>query len=154
MKKTKQKNSNKINNTTITKYRTNIDAILASNDGTAGGAIQALMEEGIAGKIPVSGQDAELVACQRIAAGLQSMTIYKPIQKLASAAADLAYRQGKRMPVIARDSTFNEKIEVPSVLLEVVTVTADNLKSTVITDGFHSFEDIYGSVPITQKPKE
>lgn len=148
----KPENAKKITNAAITRFGTNIDAILASNDGTAGGAIQALMEEGLAGKIPVSGQDAELVACQRIAAGLQSMTIYKPIHKLATAAAELAYRLGNRMPVVAKGSTFNGKIEVPSVLLEVVTVTAENLKSTVIADKFHSFEDIYGSVPATQKP--
>ena len=148
----KPENAKKITNAAITRFGTNIDAILASNDGTAGGAIQALMEEGLAGKIPVTGQDAELVACQRIAAGLQSMTIYKPIHKLAAAAAELAFRLGNRMPVVARGSTFNGKIEVPSVLLEVVTVTAENLKSTVIADKFHSFEDIYGSVPATPKP--
>jgi D-xylose transport system substrate-binding protein len=148
----KPENAKKITNAAITRFGTNIDAILASNDGTAGGAIQALMEEGLAGKIPVSGQDAELVACQRIAAGLQSMTIYKPIQKLATTAAERAYRLGKRMPVIAKGSTFNGKIEVPSVLLEVITVTAENLKSTVIADKFHSYEDVYGSVPVTQKP--
>jgi D-xylose transport system substrate-binding protein len=150
----KPENAKKITNAAITQHGSNFDAILAANDGTAGGAIQALMEEGLAGKILVTGQDAELVACQRIAAGTQAMTIYKPIHKLATTAAELAYKLGKRMPVIARDSTNNGKIDVPSVLLEVITVTKENLKSTVIADGFHSMADIYGVVPPQEATKK
>lgn len=146
----KPENAKKIANAAITRHGTDFDAILASNDGTAGGAIQALMEEGLAGKILVTGQDAELVACQRIAAGTQAMTIYKPIRKLASAAAELAYRLGKREPVIAKDTTNNGKIDVPAVLLEVITVTPENLKSTVIADGFHSEAEVYGATPAKQ----
>ena len=74
----KPENAKKIANAAITKAGPNFDAILASNDGTASGAIQALSEEGLAGKILVTGQDAELSACQRIANGTQAMTIYKP----------------------------------------------------------------------------
>jgi len=139
----KPESAKKITDAAITQNGTNFDAILASNDGTAGGAIQALMEEGLAGKILVTGQDAELVACQRIAAGTQSMTIYKPIRKLASAAAEIAVKMGKRLPVVAKGSINNGKIDVPSVLLEVITVTKDNLKSTVIADGFLSNADVY-----------
>ena len=62
-------NAKRITNAAITNVGRNIDAILASNDGTAGGAIQALLEEGLAGKVLVTGQDAELSACQRIVAG-------------------------------------------------------------------------------------
>ena len=82
------------------------------------------------------------------------MTIYKPIHKLAAAAVDLAVSLGKRSPVIAKGSTNNGKIDVPSVLLEVVTVTKENLKSTVIADGFHSNEEVYRNVPEEQRPKE
>jgi hypothetical protein len=57
----------------------NFDAILASNDGTAGGAIQALSEEGLAGKVLVTGQDAELSAASGSSTALQAMTIYKPL---------------------------------------------------------------------------
>ena len=88
----KPENAKKIMNAAITKAGPQIDAVLASNDGTAGGAIQALLEEGLSGKILVTGQDADLAACQRIAAGSQSMTIYKPVKQLATAAADLAYK--------------------------------------------------------------
>ena len=75
----KPENAKKIASAAITKAGANFDAILASNDGTAGGAIQALSEEGLAGKILVTGQDAELSACQRIVNGTQAMTIYKPL---------------------------------------------------------------------------
>ncbi len=148
----KPENAKKITNAAITKYGSNFDAILASNDGTAGGAVQALQEEGLAGKIFVTGQDAELVACQRIAAGVQAMTIYKPIKKLATAAAELAAKLGKRLPVIATATTNNGKADVPAVLLEVITVTRENLKETVIADGFHSEADVFRNVSPESKP--
>lgn len=148
----KPENAKKITNAAITENGSNFDAILAANDGTAGGAIQALSEEGLAGKILVTGQDAELVACQRIAGGTQAMTIYKPIKKLATEAANLAVKLAKGKPVIATATTNNQKIDVPSVLLEVIAVTRDNLKSTVIADGYHSYEDVYGNVPADQRP--
>jgi len=85
-------NAKKIANAAITKAGHNFDAILASNDGTAGGAIQALIEEGLAGKIIVTGQDAELPACQRIVNGTQAMTIYKPLKNLAQRAAELSVK--------------------------------------------------------------
>jgi len=80
------------------------------------------------------------------------MTIYKPIKKLATEAANLAVKLAKGKPVVATAATFNQKINVPSVLLEVITVTKENLKSTVIADGFHSYEEVYGSIPAEQKP--
>jgi len=142
----KPENAKKITNAAITRHGHNFDAILASNDGTAGGAIQALKEEGLAGKIVVTGQDADLVACQRIAAGTQSMTIYKPIKKLARRAAEVAVTMAKGEPLIARQSINNKKIDVPSVLLEVVAVSRKNLDQTVIADEFHTYDEIYGDV--------
>ncbi len=140
----KPENAKKITNAALTQHGASFDAVLASNDGTAGGAIQALMEEGLAGKIAVTGQDAELVACQRLVAGTQAMTIYLPIQKLAARAAELAVRLGRRKPVITRAGTHNGAMEVPTVLLEVITVTRENLKETVIADGFHSAREVFG----------
>ena len=84
----KPENAKKIMNAAITKAGRAIDAVVVSNDGTAGGAIQALLEEGLAGKVIVTGQDADLAACQRIQRGTQSMTVYKPLKNLASLAAD------------------------------------------------------------------
>lgn len=137
-------NAKKILNAAITKAGRNFDAILASNDGTAGGAIQALIEEGLAGKIVVTGQDADLAACQRIVGGTQAMTIYKPLHQLANQAAELAVDLAKGRPIIARDSVNNQQIDVPAILLEVTTVTKENIDSTVIADGLHSRERIYG----------
>ena len=67
-----------------------IDAIVASNDSTAGGAIAALKAEDLSGKVAVSGQDAELAACQRVVEGTQTLTVYKPVRKLAETAAEVA----------------------------------------------------------------
>jgi D-xylose transport system substrate-binding protein len=144
----KPENAKKIANAAITKAGPqSFDAILASNDGTAGGAIQALTEEGLAGKILVTGQDAELAACQRIVAGTQSLTIYKPLKQLATKAAELAVRLARRQPVIAHADLDNGKVKVPSVFLDVVSVTKENLRETVIADGFHKEADVFRAAP-------
>jgi D-xylose transport system substrate-binding protein len=138
-------NAKKITNAAITKAGHQIQAILASNDGTAGGAIQALSEEGLAGKITVTGQDADLAACQRIANGTQSMTIYKPIANLAHQAAETAVKLAKRKPIIATASINNGHSDIPTQLLNVSVVTKENLRSTVIKDGFQREEKIFTS---------
>jgi len=140
----KPENAKKIINAGINKAGHNFEAVLASNDGTAGGAIQALIEEGLAGKVLVTGQDADLAACQRIVAGTQSMTIYKPLTHLAEQAAAFAVKLAQRRPIIAAGSYDNGHIQVPSVLLDVIAVTRDNLRETVIKDGFHTAAEIYG----------
>jgi len=140
----KPENAKRIMNAAITKHGHGIDAVLASNDGTAGGAIQALREEGLAGKLIVTGQDAELVAVQRIVGGEQSMSIYKPVQALAKRAAEVAVALATGKPVVAKAELDNGKRQVPTILLDVVTVTKDNVDSTVVKDGFHTREEIYG----------
>lgn len=139
----KPENAKKITNAAITKIGPNFDAILASNDGTAGGAIQALTEEGLASKIIVTGQDADLAACQRIVNGTQTMTIYKPITQLATEAAVAAVKLAQRKPIIAKAEIDNGKQPVPSILLDVVTVTKDNMRETVVKDGFRKEADVY-----------
>jgi D-xylose transport system substrate-binding protein len=143
----KQEAAKKIVNAAISEHGTHIDGILASNDGTAGGAIQALSEEGLAGKIIVTGQDAELVACQRIVAGTQAMTVYKPIERLADSAIELAVRMASGRPVVATQTINNGKIDVPSNLVDVVVTTRDNMMETVVRDGFHSRQEVYGATP-------
>lgn len=123
-----------------------IDAVVAANDGTAGGVIEALAAQGMAGKIPVSGQDAELAAAQRIVEGTQSMTVYKPIKALAERAAELAVKLAKDEDLGADRRVNNGKIDVPSVLLDPVAVDKSNIDDTVIADGFHSKEDVYKNV--------
>jgi D-xylose transport system substrate-binding protein len=121
-----------------------VDAIVMSNDGTAGGAIQALTAQGLAGKVLVSGQDAERGALQRILAGTQSMTVYKPIIKLAPAAVDAAFALAKGQKPQTTRTVNNGRIEVPSILIEPITVDKTNIDETVIKDGFHTREAIYG----------
>jgi D-xylose transport system substrate-binding protein len=127
----------------LTANNNQIDAVVAANDGTAGGVIQALTSQGLAGKIPVSGQDAELAAAQRIVEGTQTMTVYKPIKALAENAADLAVKLARGEDVAADQKVNNGKIDVPSILLEPIAVDKSNIDATVIADGFHTKEDVY-----------
>jgi len=143
----KPENAKKIVNAAISEHGRNIDGILASNDGTAGGAIQALSEEGLAGKVVVTGQDAELVACQRIVAGTQSMTVYKPIERLANTAIDMAVQMAKKHLIVAKQTVNNGEIDVPAVLSDVVVTTKDNMMETVVKDGFHTKQEVYGGKP-------
>jgi D-xylose transport system substrate-binding protein len=149
----KPENAKKIANAAITKAGSNFDAILASNDGTAGGAIQALSEEGLAGKILVTGQDAELSACQRIVNGTQAMTIYKPLSQLAKQAAEAAAKIAKGKPIVAVSQIDNGKVQVPSILLDVVLVTKDNMMDTIVKDGFHKAADVYRGAPEAPRPR-
>lgn len=139
----KPENAKRIANAALTKFGDTIDGILASNDGTAGGAIQALREEGLAGEILVTGQDAELVACQRIVGGEQSMTVLKPVRTLARRAAEVAVEMARGRPIIATEATDNGAGPVPSIYEEVVTVTRDNIDQTVIASGFHPADAVY-----------
>ena len=146
----KPENGKKIANAGINKAGHNFDAILASNDGTAGGAIQALLEEGLAGKVLVTGQDADLAACQRIVGGTQTMTIYKPLKQLAEQAAECAVRLAQHRPVIATGSLDNGQVKVPSIFVDIVAVTKENMRETVVKDGFHKADEIFQGNPQTQ----
>lgn len=141
----KPENAKRIVNAAITQHGSNFDAVLADNDGTAGGAIQALEEEGLSGKIQVTGQDADLVALQRIARGTQAMTIYKPVTQLARRGAEVVVALAKRAPIIAREGIDNGKREVPSILYDTTTVTRDNIRTTVIADGVQTEAAVYGT---------
>jgi D-xylose transport system substrate-binding protein len=121
----------------------NVDAVIAANDATAGGVIDALEAAGLAGEIPVAGQDAELAGIQRIIKGTQTMTVYKPIKLLSAEAAKLAVKLAEGGSIEAGQKINNGKIEVPSVLLSPFAVDARNVKETVIADGFHSEQDVY-----------
>jgi D-xylose transport system substrate-binding protein len=124
----------------------NINGVYAANDGTAGGAIAALKGAGIdTSKVPVTGQDAELAGVQRILAGEQYMTVYKPIKPLADAAAEIAVAlaQGKQAPSgLVNTKTNNGQTDVPTVALKVVAVTKDNVADTVVNDGVYKVSEI------------
>jgi D-xylose transport system substrate-binding protein len=139
----------------LTQNGDNIQAFVVSNDGMAGGVVEALGKRGLAGKILVTGQDAALDALQRIAEGKQTMTVYKPIIPLASGAVDAAIKLAKGEPLANATSFKNDVIgkNVPAILLEVTVVDRSNLMDTVIKDGFSKFEDVYKNVPESERPK-
>ena len=130
-----------------------IVAVVASNDGTAGGAIQALEDHKLAGKVLVSGQDADLAAIIRILDGTQTMTVYKPLGSQATLAAEaaVAWAKGDAVKSTASISIGNQT--VPAILLAPVAVTKVNIKQTVIKDGFQNLETIEKSLPKEKWPQ-
>ncbi|AJC64630.1 MULTISPECIES: D-xylose ABC transporter substrate-binding protein [Dickeya] len=136
-------NALKIMENALTANNNKIDAVVASNDATAGGAIQALSAQGLAGKVAISGQDADLAAIKRIVAGTQTMTVYKPISKLAQEAATIAVSLGQGKNPQSNATLNNGKRDVPAFLLTPIPVDKMNIDSTVVADGFHKKADIY-----------
>ena len=126
----------------LEKSNNKIDGVLAANDGLGQAAISALKSRKIE-NVPVTGQDATTEGVQNVLAGDQCMTVYKAIKKEADAAAELAVALVKgETPSTATDSINNGKKDVPSVLLEPVAVTKDNVADTVIKDGFRTKEEL------------
>jgi D-xylose transport system substrate-binding protein len=122
------------------------DAVYVANDGMAGGAIAALKGGNVdpATKY-VTGQDAELAGIQRILVGEQLMTVYQPIIQIAETAAELAVpiAQGKEPAAdVAPEKVDNGAKQVPSALLATIAIQKDNIKSTVVKDGFLKVPDI------------
>ncbi|WP_416961479.1 sugar ABC transporter substrate-binding protein [Streptomyces sp. Agncl-13] len=124
-----------------------IAAVYAANDGLAGAVIKALKDAGATKIPPVTGQDANLDAVQRIVAGEQYMTAYKPFPEEATRAAEMAvYKvQGRdiQFDALTRDTVDSptEK-KIPTMLVPVVALTKDNVEDTVIADGIYSVKDI------------
>lgn len=120
-----------------------IDAIIAANDATAGGVIEALTEAGIKKQIPIVGQDAELQGIKRLFEEEQLMTVYKSINELTKKAAEVAIKLARGEQIETNHVINNGKKDVPTIYLTPVSVTKDNVGDTVIKDGFHAIEDIY-----------
>jgi D-xylose transport system substrate-binding protein len=121
-----------------------VAAIVASNDTTAGGAIKALEQRGLAGKVLVSGQDANLDAVRRIVAGTQTTTVYKPIMPLARGAAQAAVQMARGEKVEGTSTVNNGKKEVQSFLLNPIPVHKGTIDQIIIADKFHTREQVYG----------
>jgi len=115
-------------------------AIVASNDGIAGGAIQALDDKGWSGRVLVSGQDADLAAIERIFDGSQLMTVYKPVGNEARAAAEAAMKLARHEDVESRAEVPNGTLITKAILLTPICVTQENAKQTVLKDGFQKLE--------------
>jgi D-xylose transport system substrate-binding protein len=134
----------KLTEAALKKANNNVVAVVASNDVTAGGAIRALEKQGLAGKVLVSGQDANLDAVRRIVAGTQAMTVYKPLRALAIGAAAVAVQMAKGEKVEGTSTVDNGMKKVPSLLLVPITVHKDLVDQIIINDKFHTREQVYG----------
>lgn len=121
-----------------------IDGIIAGNDSLAEGAIEALSEYRLAGTVLVTGQDADLSACQRIVEGTQLMTVYKPIDKLAAETAKLAIKLAEGKSLNIQKTIYDGKYDIPYLMLSPTVVDKENMDATIIKDGFHIKEDVYG----------
>jgi D-xylose transport system substrate-binding protein len=119
----------------LQKTSNKIDGVLAANDGLGNAAISALKARKLK-QIPVTGQDATAQGIQNILAGDQCMTVYKAVKAEADAASKLAIALAKGQSPTTNGSTDNKGTKTPSVLLKPVSVTKDNIKDTVIKDGF------------------
>jgi len=105
-----------------------IDAIIAANDGTAGGAIEALESAQLAGEVSVSGQDADKEALERIKAGTQTMTVEKPMEVIAAQAAEMAIKLASGESISTDTTVNNGQEDIPTILLEPKVLTKDNIK--------------------------
>ncbi|MER8003132.1 MULTISPECIES: substrate-binding domain-containing protein [unclassified Streptomyces] len=122
-----------------------IVGVYSANDGMAGGIITALKGAGLSKLPPVTGQDAELSAVQRIVAGEQYMSVYKSYPKEAATAAEMAVAlaKGEKLDSIAKDTVDSETTKgIPAVLVPVVSLTKDNIQETVIKDGIYTAGEI------------
>lgn len=135
-------NALKIMENALTANKNHINAVVASNDATAGGAIQALSAQGLAGKVAISGQDADLAAIKRLMDGTQTMTVYKPISKLADEAAKIAVELGNDQQPASNAKLNNGLKEVPAWLLDPIAVDKSNIESTIVADGFHKKSEL------------
>lgn len=138
-----------------------IQGIIASNDGTAGGVVQALTAQGLAGKVPVCGQDADLAACQRIVEGSQTGTAYKPIAMLNQAACELAVAvatgadpmSGVSSSLGSWQKLNNNQKDVDSFTVDVIAIDQSNIDDIIIKrDKFHPLESVYANVPKDKWP--
>jgi D-xylose transport system substrate-binding protein len=127
----------------LTANNNKIDGIVASNDATAGGAIQALASQKLSGKVPVSGQDADIAAVRRVLAGSQAMTVYKPLKLIASEAAKLAVQLVRNEKPAFNAQYDNGFKQVNTLLLKPTALTRDNI-DILVKDGFYTSAQIAG----------
>lgn len=122
----------------LTQHGRAVDGIVAANDGTAGGAISAARAAGLDPVPPVTGQDAELAAIQRIVEGDQLMTVYKEFRQQAGTAAEVAVR------VLRGESpAMTSRVDgVPALLLTPVAVSRDNVRRVIVDGGVYTVEEI------------
>jgi D-xylose transport system substrate-binding protein len=153
-------NAEKLMENILTAQQNKIDAVVASNDGTALGALQAMKAQGLAGTVPISGQDATADGCNSIVKGELTVTIMKDIRNLAPKAVDLidalvkgqAVSDLKSFPLADLTVDPSKTGDVMSLFLPVQQVTKDNVFDLVVKSGFQSYDDVYRDIPESQRP--
>jgi D-xylose transport system substrate-binding protein len=144
----------------LTAQQNKIDAVVASNDGTALGELQAMKAQGLSGKVPISGQDATADGCNSIVLGQQTVSVYKDTRLLAPQAVNMidALIKGQA-PTGLQSYTLaaltNDKTKTGNVMaafLPVVQITKANVYDQIVKSGFQSYDNVYRSVPADQLP--
>ena len=130
----------------LTKHKNKIDVFICNNSGMARGVIAALDAQGMADteKVFVAGSDADIVNIQYVAQGKQTVEIWKKIAPLAEKAAEIAVKLAKDEEVKADKMINNGLVDVPTIVTPVVSITKENLDSTIIAEGFYTKEEVYG----------
>lgn len=143
----------------LTANQNKIDAVVASNDSTGLGAVQALAAQGLAGKVPVSGQDATAAACKAIAEGTFTVTVFKDINLLSPMAVDIAMKLARKQalglgtrPLAELTGDTAATGSIPCSFLPVTRVTKDNLYDVVIKSKFQPYDEVYKDIPAAQRP--
>ena len=144
----------------LTAQQNKIDGVIASNDGTALGELQAMKAQGLAGKVPISGQDATADGCNSIVKGEQTVSVYKDIRLLSPMAVEMLDNLLNGKPVEGlEDYTMAELTNddtktgnVKALFLPVVQVTKDNVYELIVVSGFQSYDDVYRDIPEDQRP--
>jgi D-xylose transport system substrate-binding protein len=153
-------NATKLMENILTAQKNMVDAVVASNDGTALGALQAMKAQGLAGKVPISGQDATAAGCKSIVEGELSMTVYKDVRLLTPMAIDMAVllAKGEAIPDLQEftlaELTLDDALQgtVPCKFLKVVEVDASNVYEEIVLSGFQSYDEIYKDIPEANRP--
>jgi len=144
----------------LTAQQNKIDGVIASNDGTALGELQAMKAQGLAGKVPISGQDATADGCNSIVKGEQTVSVYKDIRLLSPMAVDMIDKLIKgetisdlkayKLAELTGDSTKTG--DVMCNFLPVQQVTKDNVFDLIVKSDFQSYDDVYRDIPADQRP--
>ncbi|PID57744.1 D-xylose transporter subunit XylF [candidate division KSB3 bacterium] len=144
----------------LTAVNNDVDAVIASNDGTALGALQALKAQGLAGKVPISGQDATAAGCKSIVEDELTMTVFKDVRLLTPMAIDMAVKLAKGEKIeglqefTLAELTLDDNLvgTVPCKFLKVVEIDKGNVYEEIVKSGFQSYDDIYKDIPEDQRP--
>jgi len=150
----------KIMENVLTAQNNKIDAVVASNDGTALGALQALKAQKLAGIVPISGQDATADGCNSIVKGEQTVSVYKDTRLLSPLAVDLTdkFLKGQSDPNLKQYTMAeltNDKSKTGNVMayfLPVVQITKDNVYDQIVKSGFQKYDDVYRDIPADKRP--